>query len=418
MLARAELKKAVFHQIFRPGHADAGAEIADGLGGVAPAAQAAEGGHPGIVPAAHITALDELDQLAFREHGIGEAEARELDLLRMIHAQGVQHPIVQLAVVDEFERADGMGDPFHRVGQAVREIVHRVDAPFVARAVVLGVADAVERGIAHDHVGGGHVDPGAQDVLAVRELAVTHPMEKIKVFFHGTVAVGAFHARLRQGAPAGPDFLGGLAVHIGLAVADELLGVGIQAVEVVGGVEFAVVPVAAEPMHVFADGIDVFGIFLHRIGIVKAQVAQAAVLAGQAEVDADRLGVADVQVAVGLRGKAGMHLGPETPGGVVLIDAHVQKIEPGGVFRPVGKRFRGGSIHEKSFAAAFRGRLAFAKPCGSGLGGLQPSKNHPLQAPFSRGTCKEKRRSASAPHRSPALRKKRLFAGGCHKEGV
>ena len=43
------------------------------------------------------------------------------------------------------------------------------------------------------------------------------------------------------------------------------------------------------------------------IGVVEAQVAAAAELLGDAEVEADRLGVADVQVAVGLGRKARHH---------------------------------------------------------------------------------------------------------------
>lgn len=114
-------------------------------------------------------------------------------------------------------------------------------------------------------------------------------------------------------------------------------------------------------MHVFTDGIHVFGIFLHRIGIVEAQVAQPAVLLRQPEVDADGFGVADVQIAVRLRREPGVDFPAEAPRGVVLIDADVQKIQSDAVFRC------GGSIHvhEQSFAAAFRGRLAFMKPRGS-----------------------------------------------------
>ena len=48
-------------------------------------------------------------------------------------------------------------------------------------------------------------------------------------------------------------------------------------------------------------------LFLARVGVVEAQVAQAAELLGDAEVQADRLGVADVQIAVRLGREAGVH---------------------------------------------------------------------------------------------------------------
>ena len=51
-------------------------------------------------------------------------------------------------------------------------------------------------------------------------------------------------------------------------------------------------------------------LFLGRVGVVEAQVALAAELVGEAEVQADGLGVADVQVAVGLGRKAGVDASP------------------------------------------------------------------------------------------------------------
>jgi len=58
-------------------------------------------------------------------------------------------------------------------------------------------------------------------------------------------------------------------------------------------------------MHGIDDGIDVLLFFLFRVGVVEAQVAGAAVLERQAEIEADRLGVAEVQIAVGLGREAG-----------------------------------------------------------------------------------------------------------------
>src|SRR4029434_4121749 len=57
---------------------------------------------------------------------------------------------------------------------------------------------------------------------------------------------------------------------------------------------------------------------LRRIGVVEAQVAAATQLGGQPEVEADRLGVADVQVAVGLRREPGHDRAREAAAGEVL----------------------------------------------------------------------------------------------------
>ena len=66
-------------------------------------------------------------------------------------------------------------------------------------------------------------------------------------------------------------------------------------------------PVEAEPAHVALDGVDIFLLFLGRIGVVETQMAAAAEFLGNAEIQADRLGVADVQIAVRLGRKAGDH---------------------------------------------------------------------------------------------------------------
>ena len=57
--------------------------------------------------------------------------------------------------------------------------------------------------------------------------------------------------------------------------------------------------------------------FLLGVGVVKAHVADAAVVARQAEVQADALGVAHVQVAVGFGREAGADLGRVGLAGVV-----------------------------------------------------------------------------------------------------
>ena len=63
------------------GDADALAEFADGGGGHAAAAQAAERGQARVVPALDELELDQFEQLALAHDGIGQRQARELHLL-------------------------------------------------------------------------------------------------------------------------------------------------------------------------------------------------------------------------------------------------------------------------------------------------------------------------------------------------
>ena len=64
-------------------------------------------------------------------------------------------------------------------------------------------------------------------------------------------------------------------------------------------------PVEPQPSDVVLNGLDIFRIFGGRIGIVESQVTDAARgVVCQAEVQADRFRVTDMEIAVWLRWKA------------------------------------------------------------------------------------------------------------------
>ena len=131
--------------------------------------------------------------------------------------------------------------------------------------------------------------------------------EQIEVFLDRAVAVGAVLARLGQRAALLANLIGGQIADVGLAGLDQLHGPFVELVEIIGRVEQPVFPIAAQPADIFDDRIDVLRFFLRRIGVVEPQVALAAELLGEAEIQVDRLGVADVQIAVRLRRKARVH---------------------------------------------------------------------------------------------------------------
>ena len=179
--------------------------------------------------------------------------------------------------------------------------------------MVCGAAYAVDGRIAQVDVGAGHVDLGAQHHGAVFVLAIAHFTKKRHVFGGSACAERAVHAGLAEVATVDADLLHRLLVHVGVARFDQVLGGAVHEVEVVAGlIRFGVgraVPVEAQPLDGVTDRVDVLDIFLLRVGVVKAEVADATVIARQAKVQADALGVADVQVAIGLGGKAGADFG-------------------------------------------------------------------------------------------------------------
>ncbi len=80
--------------------------------------------------------LHELEQLALAHHRIVQVQAGKLDLPRVVDLQLVEQPVVERAVVLELQGADRVGDALDRIALPVGEIVHGINAPLVAGAVV------------------------------------------------------------------------------------------------------------------------------------------------------------------------------------------------------------------------------------------------------------------------------------------
>ena len=91
----------------------------------------------------------------------------------------------------------------------------------------------------------------------------------------------------------GGDGFGALLIDVGTSLLDEPHGEVPELLEIVAGV-IDVRPMEAEPLDVVLDALDVFGVFLDGVGIVETEVAHAIVALGDAEVEGDGLGVADV----------------------------------------------------------------------------------------------------------------------------
>ncbi len=223
-------------------------------------------------------------------------------------------------MVHVFEGAERVGDPLDRIGQRVRVVVHRVDAPRIAGAVMMRVADAIQHRVAHRDVERGHVGLRPQHVGAIGELAGAHAAEQVQVLVHAAGAVRRVLAGFGQRATVLADLVGGERIDVGGALLNQALGELIELLVVVRRIELAISPVEPQPPHIVLDGIDVLDVFLHRVRVVEAEIADAAEVRGDAEVHADRLGVADVQVAVRFGRKAGDDAAAVLSGGDIGAD--------------------------------------------------------------------------------------------------
>ena len=347
VLPETVLQEAVLHGAGCLGHADALAEISDGGRGVAPSAEAAEGGHPGIVPAGDPAALHQRPELALAHDGMVDAQAGKFDLPGLTRQVAVlYHPVVQGTVGLKLQGAEAVGDALQGVLNGVGEIVHGVDAPLVPLAVVVHVVDAVDHGVPHVEVAGAGVDLGPEGHGPVGELPGPHSGEEVKTLLHRAVPVGALGGAVHV-PPHLLHLLRGQLADVGQALLDEGHGALVHLLEVVGGIVEPVAPVKAQPVDVLLDGLHVLHVLLGGVGVVHAEVAQPAVLLGGAEVDAQGLAVADVQIAVGLRRETGVdgHALELTTLCDVLVDELMDKVFALGLLGQRGLVFLGHVSH-------------------------------------------------------------------------
>ena len=201
------------------GDARAFAEVADGGSGHAAVSQPRQGRHAGVVPAVHGALLDELFQVPLAHDEVGDVEAGKFDLPRLGRKPQIDaHPIIEGAVIFEFEGAEGVRHALQIVADGMRVVVHGIDAPLIARAVMGNVQDAVDDGVAQVEVGRRHVDLGTQALFAVRVLALPHLAEEAQVFLDRAVPERALLPGLGERAARIFDLLGGEVAHERLAV--------------------------------------------------------------------------------------------------------------------------------------------------------------------------------------------------------
>ena len=236
----------------------------------------------------------------------------------------------------ELERAQRVGDPLDRVALAVRPVVGRIDAPECTGAVVVDPPDPVHHRVAQLHVLVLHVDLRTQHVRPLGELAGPHASEQVEVLLDGTIPERTLDARLAVAASLRRDGLTVLVVDVGEAVRDQQFGPVVELFEIVAGVQRLPIDREAEPCDVGDDAVDEAGVLGIGIGVVETQIADAAELVGDTEVDGDRLGVADVQVAVGLRRESRLH--PTTERALLVVGAYEVAHEVGGGRESVGGR--------------------------------------------------------------------------------
>ena len=84
-----------------------------------------------------------------------DAQTGKLDLPGLVGDADILHyPVVQGTVVLELQGAQGVGDALQGVLDGMGKVIHGIDAPSVALAVMVHMADPVDDGVTHVEVAG------------------------------------------------------------------------------------------------------------------------------------------------------------------------------------------------------------------------------------------------------------------------
>ena len=169
--------------------------------------------------------------------------------------------------------------------------------------MVGNLLDAVHHRITHDDMRRLHIDSGPKGSLPLGKLAGFHALEELQVFFYRTIAERAVLSGFIEGPPVLPDLFRIEITNVGITLTNQLDRPLMKLTEVITGVMKAI-PFESEPTNVILNGIDKLLLFLSRVGVIKSQVATATMVTDETEVEADRLGVTNMQKSVRFRRKS------------------------------------------------------------------------------------------------------------------
>jgi hypothetical protein len=127
---------------------------------------------------------------------------------------------------------------------------------------------------------------------------------------------GSPPGRLRYGlfcGPVGvpryfPDLLRTQVADISLSLLNEFCCIFVHPFKVVRRIILPVVPIVSEPFNIFFDRLDIFDLFLGRVGIIESQIAKAPEFLCDSKIEADGFGMSYMQVTIRFRRKPGMDL--------------------------------------------------------------------------------------------------------------
>ncbi len=187
------------------------------------------------------------------------------------------------------------------------KVIGRIDAPRITSLVMGDLTNAVDDRVAHIHVRRRHVDLSAQNFRTRIELTPFHTSKQVEILFDSTFAIWAVLTRLGQSASIFARFFGVQVTDIGFIGLDQLNRPVVQLVKVIRRIVDIALPLITKPGDVVFDRINEFLAFFLWVGVIETQVTCAIKLFGNAEVEADRFRMADMEITIWLWRESGLH---------------------------------------------------------------------------------------------------------------
>ncbi|MNC27643.1 hypothetical protein D3C75_758200 [compost metagenome] len=203
------------HQSLALGYASLMNEAADGFRSISTAAKPGDRRHARIIPAVDMAFIHQQLQLTFARDCLGEIKAAEFILMRRSrHFRFCDHPVVERTLVLELQGAKGVRHMLNGILKRMSKGVHRIDAPSIARIMMMRMGNPVNDRITQVNIWRGHVNFGAKHLFAIFEFSSTHAAEQVQILFDRALPVRAVYPRLSQRTAVFTDLVSGQVIDV------------------------------------------------------------------------------------------------------------------------------------------------------------------------------------------------------------
>ena len=136
------------------------------------------------------------------------------------------------------------------------------------------------------------------------ELTFLHGGEQFQVFLYGSVPVRTWLARFVDGPTVFTDRLLVQAIHVRITILNQSYRILVKLIEIIGSKIEVLSPVVSEPLYRLFNRFHIFHALRLGIGVIKPEMTLPIVLPGKLKIEHNGLGMADVKISIGFRGKS------------------------------------------------------------------------------------------------------------------